>query len=193
MGAAQGEQAASRLGAPPVLSEIAENKIMGEMNGGARLRAAREGVEAATNNTIYRLSDRVWRDRMERGRTDGRQGQHDGRGGIPARCKACHWDTSPGYQKGPSEQHRGTPGLCPSRTRGAWFGGQQDGGPALIRGFSHPHVPAVPLPRPRSGADPPLKGCPATWWDGGQAPCRSGAHGHTIAPGTGWVAKPACE
>lgn len=95
----------------PVLSEIAENKIMGEMNGGARLRAAGEGgvvVEAATDNTVYRLSDRVRMDRMERGRTDRRQGQRDERGGTPARCKACHWDACMGYQKGPSEQHRCT-------------------------------------------------------------------------------------
>lgn len=70
---------------------------MGEMNGGARLRAAGEGVEAATNNTIYRLSNGVRMDRMERGWTDGRQGQRDERGGTPARCKARHWDASPGY------------------------------------------------------------------------------------------------
>lgn len=38
----------------PVLSKIAENKIMGEMNGSARLWAAGDGVEAATDNTIYR-------------------------------------------------------------------------------------------------------------------------------------------
>lgn len=40
---------------------------------------------AATNNTIYRW---MWMDRMERGWTDGRQGQHEQHGGMPARCKA---------------------------------------------------------------------------------------------------------
>lgn len=127
----------------PALSEITENKIMGEMNGGARLRAAGEGVKAATNNTIYRLNDWVRMDRMERGRTDGRQGQHDERGRTPARCKACHWDTSPGYQKGPSEQHRCTPGVCRSRTNGARSGRQQDQGPAAGTGVNSGLLPVT--------------------------------------------------
>lgn len=81
----------------PALSGIAENKIMGEMNGGARQRAAGEGVEAATNNTMYRLSDGVWMDRMAGGTDRRTPGQHGNSGGTPARCKAGHWDTSLGY------------------------------------------------------------------------------------------------
>lgn len=72
MGAAQGEQAASRPGGHPALSEIAENKIMGEMNGGARLLAAGEGVEAATDNTIDRVSGCGWTGWRGDRQTDGR-------------------------------------------------------------------------------------------------------------------------
>lgn len=193
-------------GGSPVLSEIAENKIMGEMNGGGgRCKAAGGRGGGWKLRQITPFTDGVtgwgwtgWRG----GWTDGRQGQRDERGGTSARCKARHWDASPGYQKVPSEQRRRTPDVCPPRANGAWSGGQWDQGPATGTGGSlgwgllpatcaaTATTPSLCSPAPASiRSRSPLKGCPteppshkSTWR------CRM-----TPGMGGGWPSQPMGE